>query len=63
MKRPPNSSIRVSLEMDMIAFFILAALSLLMVYLADPAIYAQSLSLTSSQLTAILSVGLHSFSA
>ena len=32
----------------MIAFFILAALSLLVVYLADPAIYAQSLSLTSS---------------
>jgi hypothetical protein len=32
----------------MIAFFIFAALSLLVVYLADPAIYAQSLALTSS---------------
>ncbi len=32
----------------MIAFFILAALSLLVVYLASPSIYAQSLSLTSS---------------
>ena len=39
---------RVSLEMAVIAFFILAALSLLVVYLADPAIYAQSLSLASS---------------
>jgi pimeloyl-ACP methyl ester carboxylesterase len=36
------------LERAVIAFFILAALSLLVVYLADPAIYAQSLSLTSS---------------
>jgi hypothetical protein len=48
MKRPSHSSIRVSLEMGMIAFFILAALSLLVVYVASPAIYAQSLSLTSS---------------
>ena len=32
----------------MIAFFILAAISLLVVYAADPSIYAQSLSLTSS---------------
>ena len=48
MKRPPHFSIRVSLEMGMIAFFILAALSLLVVDLADPAIYAQSLSLASS---------------
>jgi pimeloyl-ACP methyl ester carboxylesterase len=48
MKTPTPSSIRVSLEMGMIAFFILAALSLLVVYLADPSIYAQSLSLTSS---------------
>jgi len=32
----------------MIAFFILAALSLLVVYVADPAIYAHSLALTSS---------------
>jgi pimeloyl-ACP methyl ester carboxylesterase len=38
----------MSLAMGMLAFFILAALSLLVVYLADPAIYAQSLSLTSS---------------
>ena len=36
------------LEMVMIAFFMLAALSLLVVYIADPSIYAQSLSLTSS---------------
>ncbi len=48
MKTPTQSSIRVSLEMGMIAFFILAALSLLVVYLADPSIYAQSLSLTST---------------
>ena len=48
MKTPMHSSIRVSLEMGMIAFFILAALSLLVVYGASPAIYAQSLSLTSS---------------
>src|SRR6266705_5129627 len=48
MKTPTHSSIRVSLEMSMIAFFMLAALSLMVVYLADPAIYAQSLSLTSS---------------
>src|SRR2546430_3004228 len=48
MKTPTHSSIRVSLEMGMIAFFILAALSLLVVYEASPSIYAQSLSLTSS---------------
>jgi hypothetical protein len=48
MKTPTHSSIRVSLEMGMIAFFILAALSLLVVYVASPAIYAQSLSLRSS---------------
>jgi hypothetical protein len=48
MKRPLHASIRVSLEMGLIAFFILAATSLLVVYLADPAIYAQSLSLMSS---------------
>ena len=48
MKTPTHSSIRVSLEMGMITFFILAALSLLVVYVADPSIYAQSLSLTSS---------------
>ncbi len=48
MKRPPHASIRMSLEMGIIAFFILAATSLLVVYLADPSIYAQSLTLTSS---------------
>ena len=48
MKTPTHHSIGVSLEMAVIAFFILAALSLLVVYLADPAIYAQSLSLASS---------------
>jgi hypothetical protein len=48
MKIPTHSSIRVSLEMGMITFFILATLSLLVVYLVDPAVYAQSLSLTSS---------------
>jgi hypothetical protein len=48
MKISTHSSIRVSLEMGMITFFILATLSLLVVYLVDPAIYAQSLSLTSS---------------
>jgi len=48
MKTPTHHSMRVSLEMAVIAFFILAALSLLVVYLADPAIYAQSLSLASS---------------
>lgn len=36
------------LERTIIAFFILAATSLLVVYVADPAIYTQSLSLTSS---------------
>lgn len=48
MKTPTHSPIRVSLEVGMIAFFILAALSLLVVYGASPAIYAQALSLTSS---------------
>ena len=48
MKTPTPSSIRVSLEMGMIAFFILVALSLMGVYVASPSIYAQSLSLTSS---------------
>jgi len=48
MKRPPHSSIRVSLEMGMIAFFILAATSLLVVYVASSSIYAQSLPLPSS---------------
>jgi len=36
------------LERAVIAFFVLAATSLLVVYVADPAIYAQSLSLASS---------------
>ena len=48
MKTSTHHSMGVSLEMAVIAFFILAALSLLMVYLADPATYAQSLSLASS---------------
>lgn len=48
MKRPAHASIGMSLEMGLIAFFLLVATSLLVVYLADPAIYAQSLSLTSS---------------
>jgi hypothetical protein len=46
MKTPTHSSIRVSLEMGMIAFFILAALSLMVVYLADPSIYVAALSST-----------------
>jgi pimeloyl-ACP methyl ester carboxylesterase len=48
MKIPTRHFIGGHLERAVIAFFILAALSLLVVYLADPAIYAQSLSLTSS---------------
>src|SRR5215472_5302508 len=48
MKIPTRHSMGIRLEMGMIAFFILAAFSLLVVYLADPAIYAQSLSLISS---------------
>src|SRR5690242_8905365 len=48
MKIPTRHFIGRHLEVGMIAFFILAALSLLVVYLADPSIYIQSLSLTSS---------------
>src|SRR5215472_183803 len=48
MKIPTRHSMGIRLERALIAFFILAALSLLVVYLADPLIYAQSLSLTSS---------------
>lgn len=48
MKAPTHHFSRVRLERAVIAFFILAALSLLMVYVADPAIYAHSLALTSS---------------
>ena len=48
MKAPTHHFSRVRLEIAVIAFFILAALSLLVVYVADPAIYVQSLSLTSS---------------
>src|SRR5258706_15174847 len=48
MKNPTRHFIGVHLERAVIAFFILAALSLLVVYLADPAIYAHSLALTSS---------------
>ncbi|MDQ2887091.1 MAG: hypothetical protein M3Y39_13530 [Chloroflexota bacterium] len=48
MKTLARHPMRMRLEMVMIAFFLLAALSLLVVYLADPSIYAQSLSLTFS---------------
>src|SRR5215469_6988334 len=48
MKIPTQHFMRMRLEMAVIAFFIFAALSLLVVYVADPAIYAHSLSLTSS---------------
>src|SRR5260370_35201825 len=48
MKKSTRHSTGIRLERAVIAFFILAALSLLVVYLADPAIYAQSLSLPSS---------------
>ena len=48
MKAPAHHFSRVRLERAVIAFFILAALSLLVVYVADPAIYAHSLALTSS---------------
>jgi hypothetical protein len=48
MKTPTHSSMRVHLELAIIAFFIFAATSLLVVYVASPAIYAQSISLTSS---------------
>ncbi len=49
MKIPPSHSMGTRLERTVIAFFILAATSRLPVYVSDPAIYAQSLSLTSSQ--------------
>jgi hypothetical protein len=48
MKALTHHFIRVRLEIAVIAFFIFVALSLLMVYLAAPAIYAHSLPLTSS---------------
>jgi hypothetical protein len=48
MKTPTRHSMGMRLERAMIAFFILAALSLLVVYLADPTIYANSLSLSPS---------------
>ncbi len=48
MKTPSHHSMGVCLERVVIAFFILAALSLLVVYVADPAIYAHSLALASS---------------
>jgi MFS family permease len=48
MKAPTHHFSRVRLQRAVIAFFILAALSLLVVYVADPAIYAHSLALTSS---------------
>jgi len=40
--------IGMRLELVIIAFFVLAVLSSLVVYVADPSIYASSLSLTSS---------------
>jgi hypothetical protein len=48
MNTPTHPSVGVRLERGIIAFFIFAAFLLLLVYFADPAIYAQSLSLTSS---------------
>jgi len=48
MKTSTHHSRGVRLERAMIAFFILATTSLLVVYIAAPAIYAQSLALTSS---------------
>ncbi len=48
MKIPTSHSMGTHLERTIIAFFVLAALSLLVVYVADPAIYAQSLALSSS---------------
>jgi pimeloyl-ACP methyl ester carboxylesterase len=48
MKTPTSHSMRMRLERTVIAFFILAAISLLVVYVTSPSIYAQSLSLTSS---------------
>ena len=48
MKAPAHHFSRVRLQRAVIAFFILAALSLLVVYGASPAIYAHSLALTSS---------------
>ena len=48
MKAPTHHFSRVRLEIAVIAFFILSALSLLVVSVADPAIYAHSLALTSS---------------
>jgi hypothetical protein len=49
MKTPTHHSMGTRMERTIIAFFILAATSLLVVYVADPAIYTQSLSLTSSK--------------
>jgi hypothetical protein len=48
MKTPTHHSIGVRLEVGVIAFFILVALSSLVVYLANPSIYAHSLALASS---------------
>ena len=48
MKEPAHHFSRGRLERVVIAFFILAAFNLLVVYVADPAIYAHSLALTSS---------------
>jgi cell division protein FtsW (lipid II flippase) len=48
MKTPFHKTSTRRLEIAVIAFFILAAISLLVVYVTSPSIYAQSLSLTSS---------------
>jgi hypothetical protein len=48
MKIITKRSVAARLEMAVIAFFILAAISLLVVYATDPAIYAQTLQLASS---------------
>jgi hypothetical protein len=48
MNHPSHKASKHYLEISIIAFFVLAAFSLLLVYVVDPSIYAQSLSLTSS---------------
>jgi hypothetical protein len=48
MKTLASRLIGMRLEVVIIAFFVLAVLSLLVVYVADPSIYASSLSFTST---------------
>lgn len=48
MKTPAQHATRLHLERVLVIFFVFAALSLLVVYLADPSIYAHSLALASS---------------